>query len=822
VADLGTLRPGDNDALVPTTYTSSWTDTGSSDLDDSSDATFGEVTTNTTGSYGESFALADMPADFGNATSISHSVRYAWSATPTATTWDTLAIRIVSSDGSVILAAADSGGAYATVASSITTTTPTTSAATGFAYVNTAATKAQWDGALVQIGIARTRSKGGGSEGQRVYEAFITGAYTVASNDVTATGALTLPTTTVVGTGALSLGAFPDAVLALAPSGYWRLEETSGTNAADLTGTQDGTYIGTPTLGATGIDGNNAVTLTGGTMGISVADNAAWDLGTGDFTVMWAMKRSGTWPAAAQFLFGHDGDGGAGSFGSNLQTGNAGVLELRFESTAYTVTTSPTTLLSDDAWHLCFWVVDRSGNAELWVDGVSEGTVAVSGSSAVDLTNIRVLYFGRRAAGNGFIGSLDECAIWKGTLLSSTNIGDLQAALASSPSATGAVTLAAPVVAGTGEHTVSATGALVLPATTVSGTGDSSSYTSTGVVVLAATVIAGTGTESLEATGALTTPAVVISGTAEETFSASGAVVTPPIVIAGSAQTVESVTATGALDLASTVIDGTATTTQPVTGTGALALAAIVIAGTATETFTSTGDLTLPAVTVTGTGSETLEATGALTGQPVTVNGSARHGDATGTGALVLAATVVDGTGEFTSTAVSASGALTLAATESAGTAEETLAATGSVTLQASMVAGTGEETNAATGALTFLAPTLDGTAAIAYTATGALTLGATEVFGSAETLPVLTATGSIVIGGVEIAGVGDNGAFVPPIPPVGRRRRLVAPVTPALPALTATGAISLPAVGAAGSGRQWDDDLWLYIEPALYLAGVT
>jgi hypothetical protein len=616
----------------------------------------------------------------------------------------------------------------------------------------------------------------------------------------TATGALTLPATTVSGAAALSgFGAFPDAVMALSPDGYWRLEETSGTNAADLTGTQDGTYIGTPTLDVTGIDGNNAVTLTGGTMGISVADNAAWDLGTGDFTVMWAMKRSGTWPAAAQFLFGHDGDGGAGSFGSNLQTGNAGVLELRFESTAYTVTTSPTTLLSDDAWHLCFWVVDRSGNAELWVDGVSEGTVAVSGSSAVDLTNIRVLYLGRRAAGNGFIGSLDEVAIWKGVLLSSTEIGDIQATLAAGHTSTGALSLPATTVAGTAEETVAATGALVLPAATVSGAGDSSSYTSTGALVLAATVIAGTGTESLEATGALTTPAVVISGTAEETFSASGAVVTQPIVIGGAAQTV-----------------------IPLTATGALSLAAIVIAGTATETFTSTGDLTLPTVTVIGTGTETLEATGALIGQPVTVNGSARHGDVTGTGALVLAATVIDGDGEFTSNAVSASGALTLAATESAGTAEETLAATGSVTLQASTVAGTGEETHAATGALTFLAPTLDGTAAIAYTATGALTLGATDVAGSAETLPVLTATGSIVVGGVEIAGVGDNGAFVPPIPSVGRRRRPVAPVTPALPALTATGAISLPAVGVAGSGRQWDDDLWLYIEPALYLAGVT
>lgn len=233
------------------------------------------------------------------------------------------------------------------------------------------------------------------------------------------------------------MSVFSDAVLALTPSGYWRFGEPSGTNANDETNTQDGTYIGTPTLGGDGIttDGDTSVELTGGTMGISVADNAGWDFGTNDFSFMFGLKRSGTWPAAAEFLAGHNGDGGTGSWGLNLQAGNEGRMEVRFESTAYVLrtVTPAASALSDGNFHLCIIAVDRSGNAELWEDGVSQWTVAVSASSAVDLTNTNLMYLGRRNAGNGFIGSLDEFAVWNNVLLTQTEVDALQSALSGAP-----------------------------------------------------------------------------------------------------------------------------------------------------------------------------------------------------------------------------------------------------------------------------------------------------------------------------------------------------------------------------------------------------
>ncbi|MBE3072480.1 MAG: PKD domain-containing protein, partial [Acidobacteria bacterium] len=44
-----------------------------------------------------------------------------------------------------------------------------------------------------------------------------------------------------------------EAMIGTAPLGYWRVGEASGTNAADVMGANDGTYVGSPTLGVAGL-----------------------------------------------------------------------------------------------------------------------------------------------------------------------------------------------------------------------------------------------------------------------------------------------------------------------------------------------------------------------------------------------------------------------------------------------------------------------------------------------------------------------------------------------------------------------------------------
>lgn len=164
------------------TFRDQWTSKPDGALGDNSDSTFGFVSTNSTNAYDQSWDLDDMPGDFASMVDLSVVLRYCWSATPTNTTWDSLQCRVLVPSGP-ILAAADATGSMETVASSITDTSPVNSSSIPFTYVNTSATKADWNSGLVDIRINRTRSKSGGSEEQRVFEADLSGNYTASAPD---------------------------------------------------------------------------------------------------------------------------------------------------------------------------------------------------------------------------------------------------------------------------------------------------------------------------------------------------------------------------------------------------------------------------------------------------------------------------------------------------------------------------------------------------------------------------------------------------------------------------------------------------------------
>lgn len=198
------------------------------------------------------------------------------------------------------------------------------------------------------------------------------------------------------------------------------------------------------------------------------------------------------------------------------------------------------------------------------------------------------------------------------------------------------------------EIDVTATGAVSLPATTVSGTGSHAENASgTGAVSLAATTTAGTGTETFTATGAVTGAAATVAGTGTEVFTATGAVTHPAATVEGTGT--EVFTATGASSLAATTVAGTgdhqAAAENP-TGSGDISTAAAAVAGTGTEVFTATSDVALAASTVAGTGAETLTGTGALSLAVHTFAADGTHAEnATGTGALSLPVFAVAGNG---------------------------------------------------------------------------------------------------------------------------------------------------------------------------------
>ena len=65
-----------------------------------------------------------------------------------------------------------------------------------------------------------------------------------------------------------------------APAGYWRLDETSGTTAADTIGGNAGTYSGGVTLGIPGAVAGDTAASFDGTGQVTVPDSAS--LHTGD------------------------------------------------------------------------------------------------------------------------------------------------------------------------------------------------------------------------------------------------------------------------------------------------------------------------------------------------------------------------------------------------------------------------------------------------------------------------------------------------------------------------------------------------------------
>lgn len=169
MADLGTLTLGTYTNVSNTAIQGSdpvlETIAGTDDNDWVYDAT------NSTHTGEASFALADTPSDFGVMSTVSIRLRYAWQTGTQTNSWNNLNARIFKSDGTTALTA------LATVASSITTTTLTNSSVINFTGVDTAANKADWDGAVVRIYFDISKTKSGDTLQKRVYAAEVTGTY---------------------------------------------------------------------------------------------------------------------------------------------------------------------------------------------------------------------------------------------------------------------------------------------------------------------------------------------------------------------------------------------------------------------------------------------------------------------------------------------------------------------------------------------------------------------------------------------------------------------------------------------------------------------
>ena len=232
--------------------------------------------------------------------------------------------------------------------------------------------------------------------------------FTVTAANSSGSGPSSAPSGSVTVTGT----SYPYAgtLLADGPAGYWRLGETSGTTATDVTGnTLNGTYVGGTTLGQTaGLNGDpdKAVSLNGTTGYISVASAPA--LQTNKVTIeLWVKKLAAT--SYGMYVTKNLGPGGGWFELLNAQDGN----HLEFRVTGDPgATLDSVSSLAVNTWYDVAVSYDGA-TAALYINGALDNSLATNVTPTQTSDPVLI---GRRADGYYNNAVLDELAIYSKAL----------------------------------------------------------------------------------------------------------------------------------------------------------------------------------------------------------------------------------------------------------------------------------------------------------------------------------------------------------------------------------------------------------------------
>ena len=216
------------------------------------------------------------------------------------------------------------------------------------------------------------------------------------------------------------MSAFSDWVLSKSPLNYWRLNEPSGTNANDLgSGNNDGTYVGSPTLGVAGgtPDSDTAVDLNGTsqyiTTGTAVPANS-----TRTFMALLRLDNI----SSNRCVFGDQND-----FKIVITTG--GLLE--GDVIGGNWLSVPWAISGDGEFHSLVVMFNQGANSlKAYGDGVLLGTESPSTNTTG--VNYRI---GNNNAAEYWDGRIDEFAVFS-TAWTQTEVDELEAALTPAADAT--------------------------------------------------------------------------------------------------------------------------------------------------------------------------------------------------------------------------------------------------------------------------------------------------------------------------------------------------------------------------------------------------
>ena len=254
--------------------------------------------------------------------------------------------------------------------------------------------------------------------------------YRVRATDATGNGVWSeWVTVTVASSGSLST--YARTVAEDGPSSYWRLSETSGTTAADLTGTRAMTTRARVTMGTAGAiagDSDTAMTFSGSSNGDAI--HSTNEPAPVEFSAEAWIKTS-TNRGGRIIGFGSATSGTPGTSGTSdrhVYMDNAGRLHFGVQANGRNVVSSRSSY-NDNAWHHVVATMSQADGLALYVDGVRvasrddvriadayNGYWRLGGGSLSSWTNVPSSVW--------FAGAIDDAAVYDGRVLTSQQVRD--------------------------------------------------------------------------------------------------------------------------------------------------------------------------------------------------------------------------------------------------------------------------------------------------------------------------------------------------------------------------------------------------------------
>ena len=162
---------------------------------------------------------------------------------------------------------------------------------------------------------------------------------------------------------------YSSAVLADSPSAYWQLDESSGTTLADSAGSYDLTLTGSYSLNQPSLAGSSAsVDFTGGH---AAGANQGPDLSSTDYTLELVTKLDSTQSNWTGLI----SSGDAANNWAVQRNSGTGDLRVYHGNIQSTFTGEFSSIADDSSHHLVITYINSSKTVELWIDGVSQGTL---------------------------------------------------------------------------------------------------------------------------------------------------------------------------------------------------------------------------------------------------------------------------------------------------------------------------------------------------------------------------------------------------------------------------------------------------------------